>query len=147
MTPLTDTNPSGRTRRALATTIAATSAPYGYTVTLWSSGALLIHAHGVPRVPEVFSLAGGALLAFSLLALFVRGMHSRWEPLDNPRDRVLAGALNWIAVGVAVGAAALLATIHGWTAWPVSSFAATSLYLLAASAQLAVVTAIPKRLG
>jgi hypothetical protein len=33
----------------------------------------------------------------------------------------------------------VLATLHGWISWPASAFAATSLYLLGASLQLAVV--------
>lgn len=61
------------------------------------------------------------------------------KPLGEPADRVLAGALHWLAVGTAVGVAALLAQIHGWEVWPLSSFAATALYILIASFQLAVV--------
>jgi hypothetical protein len=136
---------SGALRVALRATVVTTAGPYGYTVTLWSSGALLVRVHGIPRVTEVFALAAGAVLAFSLLALLVRGMHPGSEPPDRQGDRVVAGALNWVAVGLAIGAVALLATIHGWLAWPVSSFAATFLYLFAASAQLAVVTAIAQR--
>lgn len=51
-----------------------------------------------------------------------------------------AGALHWLAAGAAVGAAALIAEIHGWEAWPLASFAATVIYIVGASAQLAVVS-------
>ena len=40
---------------------------------------------------------------------------------------------------MAVGAVALLAEIHGREAWPLGSFAATALYILAASLELTVV--------
>jgi hypothetical protein len=101
---------------------------------------LLIRAHGLPSVAEVFALAAGSLLAFSLMALLVGRIRLSWEPLGSPSNRILAGALNWVAVGVAITAVAFLATICGWEAWPLSSFVATSLYVLFASAQLAIVT-------
>jgi hypothetical protein len=136
----TRTNERPGLRVALATTASAMAAPYGYTVTLWGSGALLVRAHGVPHVAEVFALAAGALLAYSLLSLLACGRGYRWEPLDNPGDRLTAGALNWLAVGAALGVVALLANIHGWAAWPLSSFTATFLYVATASVQLALVT-------
>jgi hypothetical protein len=52
---------------------------------------------------------------------------------------VLAGAFDWIAVGAALGAVSLLDGIHGWLPWMVGPFSATVLYLLIASAQLAIV--------
>lgn len=146
MSPPSETHPAGGTLwLALATTVSAAAAPYGYTVTLWSSGALLVRAHGLPRAPEVFELAVGALLAYSLLALVVCATRPGSEARNNVADRVLAGALNWLAAGVAVGAVALLSTIHGWVAWPVSSFAATFLYLISASVQLVLVNTISNR--
>jgi hypothetical protein len=82
-------SPTRTLRAALGTIVAASAAPYGYTISIWSSGA----------------------------------------------------ALHWLAAGAAVGAAALLAEIHAWEAWPLGSFAATSIYILGAGAQLAVVSA------
>jgi hypothetical protein len=125
-------------RAALGTIVAASAAPYGYTVTLWSSGALL-RSHGTPHVAEVFGFVAGALAGFGLMAVLARGALARMESLDDATDRVWAGALDWLAVGVTVGAVALLAEMHGWKAWPLGSFAATALYLLAASLQLTVV--------
>jgi hypothetical protein len=127
--------------------VAASAAPYGYTISIWSSGAVLFNAHGTPRVPEVFAFLAGALLGFGLLALAAQGALARMETLDHVPDRVLAGALHWLAAGAAVGAAALLAEIHGWEAWLLGSFAATLIYLLGASAQLSVVTMRRTRSG
>jgi hypothetical protein len=128
-------------RVALATNASAMAAPYGYTITLWSSGALLVRAHGLPSVAEVFGVVAGALVAYSFLALLARGNGHRWETLDNPGNRLLAGALNWVGVAAAVGVVALVATLHSWAAWPLSSLAATFIYIVAASVQLALVTA------
>lgn len=132
-------------RAALGTIVAASAAPYGYTVTLWSSGAVLLRSHGTPHVAEVFAFVADALTGFGLMAVLARGALAQMESLDAPADRVWTGALHWLAVGVAVGAVALLAEVHGWEAWPLGSFAATVLYIVAASLQLAVVAARRKR--
>jgi hypothetical protein len=126
-------------REALATIVAASAAPYGYTVTLWSSGAVLMGSHGTPHVAEVFAFLAGALAGFGLMAFVAHGTLGRAELLDDAADRVVAGTLHVLAVGGAVGAVALLAKIHSWAAWPLSSLAATALYLLMASLQLTVV--------
>ena len=126
-------------RAALGTIVAASAAPYGYTITIWSSGAVLMHAHGTPQVGEVFAFLAGALCAYGLTGLLARGALRSTDALDSPPDRVLAGAMHWLAAGTAVGVAALVATIHGWEAWPLASFAATAVYILGASLQLALV--------
>ena len=126
-------------RAALGTMLAASAAPYGYTVTLWSSGAIVIRSHGLPHVPEVFAFAAGALSGFGLMGLMARGTLTGMDSLGDAADRVLAGSLHWLAVGAAVGLVALLAQIDGWEVWPLSSFAATVLYILIASFQLALV--------
>ena len=121
--------------------VAASAAPYGYTISIWSSGAVLLGTHGTPRVAEVFAFLAGALTGFGLLGLLAHGAFARGESLDHAPDRVLAGALHWLAAGGAVGAAVLVAKLPGWEAWPLASFAATTIYILIASAQLALVTA------
>jgi hypothetical protein len=126
-------------REALATIVAASAAPYGYTVTLWSSGAVLMGSHGTPHVAEVFAFLAGALAGFGMMALVAHGTLGRAELLEDAADRVLAGTLHMLAVGGAVGAVALLAELHSWEAWPLSAFAATALYLLLASLELTVV--------
>lgn len=137
-----DTPTSTRTlRAALATMVTASAAPYGYTISVWSSGAMLLRSRGVPNVAEVFAFLAGALAGFGVMALAAQGAVTHLEALDDASDRVVAGALHWLAAGAAVGAAALLAEINGWEAWPLASFAATSVYILGASAQLAVVNA------
>ena len=124
---------------ALGTIVSASATPYGYTVSLWSSGALLIDRHHFPGVGDVFLFAGGALAGFTLLGLIAHGRPwAAAAPATGP-EGVIVGVLHWFAVGVAVGAVALLAMIPSWVAWPVGSFAATILYLLGASAQLALV--------
>ena len=133
--------PPGRALQvALGTIVAASAAPYGYTISIWSSGAVLMHSHGTPSVADVFGFLAGALTGFGLMGLLARGGLTRAEPHEHAPDRVLAGAMHWLAAGAAVGAAALVARIGGWEAWPLAAFAATAIYILGASVQLALVT-------
>jgi hypothetical protein len=126
-------------RSALGTMVPASAAPYGYTITIWSSGAVLSRSHGLPTVGQVFAYAAGALAAYGVVSLIARGPVLRMESHEGARDRVVGGALNWFAVGGAVGSVALVAKLPVWIAWPLGSFAATSIYILVASLQLALV--------
>lgn len=125
--------------RALAGVAGSTAGPYGYTITVWSAGALLIHFRGSPSVWEVFLFAAGAVLAFSLLAIVAERVVRRADPLQATPALIVAGMADWIAVSLAVGAAALIGQIGSWVAWPFASMAATAVFLLGTSAQLAVV--------
>lgn len=124
---------------ALATIVSASAAPYGYTVSLWSSGALLMHFRGAPGTGEVFLFAAGALCGFSLVGLIAHPSLRTSSPMAPGLQPVVAGALHWFAVGIAVGSAGVIAHLDTPVAWLLGSFAATSLYLLGAGLQLAVV--------
>jgi len=126
-------------RAALGTTIAASAAPYGYTLTIWSSGAILIRSHGTPSLGEVFMFVAGALLGFDLLGALAHGVLARTDSLQGREARVLAATLDWIAVGAAAGAVALLAQISSWVPWLVGPLVATVVYVIAAALQLALV--------
>jgi hypothetical protein len=123
---------------ALGAMMSSSAAPYGYTVSVWGSGAVLISSRSIPNVGDVFLFAAGALCAFNLLAL-VSSRLGATRAMGLGRERVITGALHWFGVGIAVGAAALIARIPSWVAWPHGSFAATTLYLLGATVQLAIV--------
>ncbi len=101
---------------------------------------MLIHFRGAPNVGDVFLFLAGALAGFSAIGLLVHRRFGVVEEMSSGRDRVLTGVLHWFAVGVAVGAVALIAQIPGWPAWPLAMFAATTLYLLGATVQLAAIT-------
>lgn len=133
--------PTGRQLFAAAvhTVVAASAAPYGYTVSIWSSGAILMHAHGTPDVLDVVLFAVGAIAGFAVLGLAATAGRPTVATLERGGERVAAGMLNWLAVGAALGSAALLAEIPSRVAWMLASLAATALYLLGASAQLALV--------
>lgn len=53
----------------LADNLLSESEAYGYTLSIWGSGALLIHAFGSPGITPIFLFIIGALAAFVTLAL------------------------------------------------------------------------------
>lgn len=120
---------------ALTTVLRGSAVPYGYTLTVLSTHAVLTDAHGNPQVPDVLLFVIGAVAAFSLLGALAERLSP--EPLQaGSGEMIWAGAVHAVAIGVAIGAAALLAMIPGAIAWALGSFAATALYLSIASAEI-----------
>lgn len=137
-----DQEEGGRYASALATTLEASAVPFGYTVTIWSSGALLTHFHGSPGPLDVAGFIAGALLAFAGLGLAAHSVVRMDSPPPSRRSRVLAGSMDVVAVGLAVGAVTLLVAIPGPLAWALGSLTATVVFLVSASVQLAVAVRI-----
>lgn len=100
---------------------------------------MLLASRGKPTVGDVFLFIAGALTAFGTLGALIEGKLATRETIDRRRDRVLAGAFNWLSVGGAVGAAALIAQIPNRIAWPLAAFVATIVYFAAFGLQLALV--------
>lgn len=68
-------------RPALRAAVAASAAPYGYTLTIWTSGAVLSHARGIPSAVEALLFLAGAVAAFALVGgLPVGGPPQRLAP-------------------------------------------------------------------
>jgi len=129
-------SPGRRQRRAFAATVSASAAPYGYTISIWSSGAMLVHFRGDPNVWQIFLFAGGAIAGYAILGAVAQAILKRARPLQSDPAKVEAGMFDWVAVGISVGAAALIAEIPSWVAWPLASGVVTLLYVAAVSVQL-----------
>jgi hypothetical protein len=113
---------------ALATVLRGSAVPYGYTVTVWTSGMMLTRQRGIPSVGDVFLFMVGAVAAFLVLGLLVRWAGAM--PFDPPPgDLRRTGMLQLIAVSGALGCATLVSLIHSGAAWPLGAFAATTAYL------------------
>jgi hypothetical protein len=128
-------------RPALRATIAASAAPYGYTLTIWTSGAVLSHARGIPSAAGALLFLGGAVAAYALVAaVALRG--SRDQLVPEPATAAVWGGLQLFAVGLAIGAATVIAhLVHDGAAWPLGGFFSTALYLIVSSGQLAIAQA------
>ena len=109
----------------------ALAVPYGYTLTIWASGALAVSRYGSPRPLEILLFIGGATLgflafdAFSIASMPGEGSFSVVLPASVTLNllavapaslvvflvrRVRPRALGFFAVGFA-GSAAYLATV------------------------------------
>ena len=112
--------------------------PYGYTITLWSTGAMVMSKHGPPKPGSVFLFAAGAIAGFAVMALLL-ARASASDPVEPTSSDLLATGMTHVAaVGAAVGAAALIAHLASGVVWPLASFVATTAYLVLASLQLAI---------
>lgn len=134
MTQMSD----GRYPQALATVVRGSAVPYGYTLTIWTTGAVLERGHGTPAVGDIFLFLAGAVAGFMLVAVGVRRLDQK--PLAQTRGELTrTGIVQIIAVGSSLGAAALVALISGPVVWPLAAFLATLVYLLVAAMELATV--------
>ena len=123
--------------RALRATVRASAAPYGYTVTVWTSGGALIHFHGLPNIGDLFLFMAGAVVAFAAVALTSRAFAP--DSVGEQSASLLIGAFHVWSVGAALGAVVGLASaISGDLAWLVGAFAATAVYLVTVGFQLAL---------
>ena len=134
-----------RYRSALRATVAASAAPYGYTLTIWTTGAILSHARGIPNTSDALLLLVGAVAAYALVGrLAFGGMSEHLVP--EPARAAVWGGLQFISVGLAIVAATLVAHIvTNIGAWPLDGFLVTGIYLLASASQLALAHTRPRR--
>lgn len=127
-----------RYRSALRTTVAASAAPYGYTLTIWTSGAVLSHAHGIPSTSAALLFLIGAVAAYALIGGVVFGGLSE-QLVPEPARSVVWGGLHFLSVGAAVVVASLVAhSVVSTAAWPIGGFLVTGIYLVGSAAQLMV---------
>ena len=123
-------------RHHLTQVVAASTAPYGYTLTLWTSGAIATHAHGVPSSTDAVLLLAGAVAAFASVGLAASGhLHGTLPAAATIPTRVWGG-VHIPSVGLSILFAHELARwASGALVWPLIGFASTATYLLALAAQ------------
>ena len=125
-----------RYRRALQGAVAASAAPYGYTLTIWTSGAVLAHRRGIPTAWGAVLFMVGAVLGFAIVGIAAYGGIGPMRPAE-PAPFSLWQALHFVSVGAAIGSAALVArVVHGLGAWLLGGLLATVLYLCGVGLQL-----------
>ncbi len=140
--------PDRTLRRGLHTSVVDNSTAFGYSIMITASFAALSSLRGSPALAEVFGFALGAAVTFPLF----QGLATAWfrrRPDTSPREVVIKGtALNFLSVGLAVGAATLVGVIlEVGISWPIAGLLASSTYLLAESAELAGAERIERRRG
>jgi hypothetical protein len=129
----------GDLRTNLQGSLAAAASPYGYTLVIWSSGAVAMDVLGSPAPWEVLLFLAGASLGFLGVALAVFGRFV--VELETPPSKRLSllGITHVLSVGLAVvlvwGAVSL---IDGPAGWPVAGALATVVYLAVGAVQVTI---------
>ncbi len=105
--------------------------PYGFTVTVWSSGQVLIHFHGVPGLGLISLFAAGAVAGYGSLRLVIGSASPTTDSQFGAGTAPLrAIAIQAAAVALSVGVVGL----GGWhlppgLCWPLGGAASVIVYL------------------
>lgn len=124
-------------RHQLRTVVSATAAPYGYTLALWSAGALASRSvNAFPSTLDTLLLVGGAVSGFALLAgLAFGGFGEVFRPTSRRQVKVWGG-LHVPALGSSVLiCSGLVHVLRGHLVWLSVGFAATTTYLAVLAGQ------------
>lgn len=114
--------------------------PYGYTLTIWAAGQVLIDRHGKPGVASALAVVLGAAAAFGALKFSARGITPGTSASQLAADphAVRTGAIQVTTIVAAVGAVALIALIPTAIVWPLAALTATATYLTGTGFALAL---------
>ncbi|MDQ3678810.1 MAG: hypothetical protein M3401_18770 [Actinomycetota bacterium] len=114
--------------------------PYGYAVTVWSTGSSVSYERGLPSIVNILLFAAGAAAAYGAVRHFTWGTEKEAErPLTRSPYPIRAGILHVTAIGLAIASAVAIAQIPSDLAWGLASFAATLVYLGVSSVEVALV--------
>lgn len=132
-------------RQNLRSSVTASAVSYGYTLTIWSSGALAVSVRGAPNVVDLLLFMAGGVAAFVLVeGLAFGALRVRIETSEPPRISVLGNA-HLFSSGLAIIAVwAALHVVMGVLDWPVAGFLATSVYLLVNAVQITLAGRVAK---
>lgn len=86
-------------RSRLESNLVAEAEAYGYTLSIWGSGALLIHAFGVPGVARALAYVYGAIAGFAVLALVAFPSITEQAAVERSASARVASMLHLVATG------------------------------------------------
>ncbi|HZD69102.1 MAG TPA: hypothetical protein VFA45_09380, partial [Actinomycetes bacterium] len=129
-------------RQHLRAVVAASAAPYGYTLTLWTAGAVTAHAQrSLPSSTDALLLLGGAVLGFGVVGVYAFGGVNGVLAPETRGDVRVWGGLHLPSVGLSIVLVTLLThVLHGGLVWPLVGFTATATFLLVIGAQFWLAT-------
>ena len=135
-------------RQSLRSSVAASTAPYGYTLTIWASGAIAISLLGTPDLLDVLLLMAGAVSAFVSIEALAYGSIALQIRVGPPPQVTVWGSAHWVASGLAIVAVwGVDHLVGGPAGWALSGLLATTLYLLINSTQVALASRRPPHAG
>lgn len=133
-----------RYRKNLCTAIGSSAAPYGYTLTTWTTGAVLTNAGGIPNALDALLFMVGAVSGFAVVGTLAFGGVTK-HYVTGSREAALWGAFHFPSVGLAIVAAWLVTgVIQNQLVWPLGAFASTIIYLLVLGVETAL-TDVPSQ--
>jgi hypothetical protein len=137
---------SGRYREHLQAVVASSAAPYGYTLTIWTSGAVTTHANGIPTALEALLFLVGAVSGFACIGAMAHGSATKILRVPPEPTVRLWGGFHLPSVGLAIAGSSLVAAVvSGVLVWFLVGLSATSIYLLVIAAQFTVADSKPRR--
>lgn len=128
-----DDDPHMDLRRRLGENLLAEGRAYGYTLTIWGAGAMLIREYGLPDHVDVFAYVVGALLAVGALAAAAFGnvLRSNVERDGHERPAVslvhVAATLGNLLVSYVVIEFVAASTV-AWVGFGLVGFQTTATY-------------------
>jgi hypothetical protein len=127
-------------RQRLRITLGSSAAPYGYTLSTWTTGAVLTQYRGLPDALAALTFMFGAILGFAFVGTLAFGGVTRHFDRDHDETPLVWGSFHFFSVGVAIGAAVLVSYLveRFIFAWPLGGFLSTATYLLVAGAEATI---------
>lgn len=126
---------------SLRSAVAACGAPYGYTLSIWTSGALLISAHGLPNLVHALSFMVGSVVGYAVVATLAFGNLGDHDDDGMGRAPALWGNVHVLSIGGAILVSYPASHfLGGYLAWPATGLAATASYLLFLAVEFALAT-------
>lgn len=128
---------SGRFRTHLRSSLASAAVPYGYTLTIFASGAISGDLLGPPHAPQALVLVAGAVVAFTVLEAVAYGSWLVAPPMTPLHSSAVGGHAHLLSAGLAIASVWLTDSLLGGSgaAWALAGFLATGLYLVLETAQ------------
>ena len=123
-------------REQLARNLTAESEAYGYTLTIWGGGSILINQYGTPTIVQIFLYIGGALVAFATLAAIAFPYLFAERETTQSRQLIIASTIHIVATFGSLGLAYLVtrtvitSAIHPWASFSFIGFQLTFTYNL-----------------
>lgn len=125
---------------SLRSAVAACGAPYGYTLSIWTSGSLLIAAHGLPNLVQALSFMLGSVTGYGLVGRLAFGNLGEPEG-EMGRAPALWGNVHILSIGGTILASYPAShLLDGYLAWFATGFVATAAYLLLLAVEFALAT-------
>ena len=130
------TTPAPGFRSHLRAATSASAVPYGYTITIWSSGTVSVDVLGVPNLGRVLLFMAGAVAGFVAVKGAAFGTAGMVTRAAGAESLSLWGFAHWLSAGTAIVLVWAADHVFGETlSWAVAGFLATSVYLVLNAAQ------------